>query len=41
MKEDFLSTLEECEEMDLVRWSKRPIGNKFMQAALKVLSPLL
>ena len=41
MKEDFLRTLEECEEMDLARWSKRPIGNKVMQAALKVLSPLL
>ena len=41
MKEDFLRTLEECEEMDLAHWSKRPIGNKVMQAALKVLSPLL
>lgn len=41
MKEDFLRTLGECEEMDLARWSKRPIGNKVMQAALKVLSPLL
>ena len=41
MKQDFLRTLEECEEMDLARWSKRPIGNKVMQAALKVLSPLL
>ncbi len=41
MKEDFLRTLKECEEMDLARWSKRPLGNKMMQAALKVLSPLL
>ncbi|EOS34574.1 MAG: cardiolipin synthase [Lachnospiraceae bacterium] len=41
MKDDFLRTLEECEEMDLAHWSKRPIGNKVMQAALKVLSPLL
>jgi cardiolipin synthase len=41
MKADFLKTLEQCEEMDLVRWSKRPLGNKIMQAALKVLSPLL
>ena len=40
MKDDFLRTLEECEEMDLAHWSKRPIGNKVMQAALKVLSPL-
>ena len=41
MKADFLKTLEQCEEMDLVTWSKRPVGNKIMQAALKVLSPLL
>lgn len=30
MKDDFLRTLEECEEMDLAHWSKRPIGNKVM-----------
>lgn len=41
MKKDFTDTLEQCEEMDLERWSKRPIGNKIMQAVLKVLSPLL
>lgn len=41
MKKDFADTLEQCEEMNLERWSKRPIGNKIMQAVLKVLSPLL
>ena len=41
MKADFLNTLELCEEMNLESWSKRPVSNKIMQAALKVLSPLL
>lgn len=41
MKEDFIKTLDKCEEMNLENWVKRPIGNKIMQAALKVLSPLL
>lgn len=41
MKADFIKTLEQCEEMDLVSWSKRPIGNKIIQGTLKVLSPLL
>lgn len=41
MKEDFLKTLIQCEEMSLEKWVKRPIGNKIMQSALKILSPLL
>lgn len=41
MKADFIRTLDKCEEMNLLSWSRRPIGNKMMQAALKVLSPLL
>jgi len=41
MKADFVRTLEKCKEMDLDSWSRRPLGNKMMQAALKVLSPLL
>ena len=41
MKADFIRTLDQCEEMNLLSWSRRPIGNKMMQAALKVLSPLL
>lgn len=41
MKADFIRTLDQCEEMDLLSWSRRPIGNKMMQAVLKVLSPLL
>jgi cardiolipin synthase len=41
MKEDFLTTLEKCAEMDLYTWSKRPIGHKIMQSTLKILSPML
>lgn len=41
MKADFIKTLDKCEEMNLVSWSRRPVGNKIMQAALKILSPLL
>lgn len=41
MKADFIRTLEKCKEMDLESWSKRPVGNKIVQATLKVLSPLL
>ncbi len=41
MKEDFLRTLEKCEAMDLISWSKRPIGNKLIQQILKIISPLL
>ena len=41
MKADFIKTLDQCEEMNLLSWSRRPVGNKVMQAALKVLSPLL
>lgn len=41
MKADFLNTVKLCEEMNLESWSKRPIGNRIMQAALKILSPLL
>lgn len=41
MKEDFLRTIEQCDAMDLIRWSKRPIGNKLIQQVLKIISPLL
>jgi cardiolipin synthase len=41
MKDDFIRTLDKCVEMDLYTWSKRPLGNKIMQWALKLLSPLL
>jgi cardiolipin synthase len=41
MKEDFLQTLEKCEEMDLYTWSKRPIWQRIIQSTLKILSPML
>lgn len=41
MKDDFLRTLEKCDAMDLIRWSKRPIGNKLIQQMLRIISPLL
>ncbi|NDO49332.1 cardiolipin synthase [Lachnospiraceae bacterium MD335] len=41
MKDDFLRTIEQCDAMDMIRWSKRPIGNKLIQGMLRVISPLL
>lgn len=41
MKKDFLQTIEKCDAMDLIRWSKRPIGNKLIQQVLRIVSPLL
>lgn len=41
MKQDFLKTLQQCEEMDLETWRKRPISQKVIQSTLKVLSPML
>lgn len=41
IKKDFLKTLEVCDPMDMIRWSKRPIGNKLMQAMMRIISPLL
>lgn len=41
MKDDFLSTIEKCDAMDLIKWSKRPIGNKLIQQMLRIISPLL
>jgi cardiolipin synthase len=41
MKEDFLRTLDKCQEMDLYTWSKRPVYQKFIQSVLKILSPML
>lgn len=41
IKRDFLQTLERCDAMDLIKWSKRPIGNKLMQQILRIISPLL
>lgn len=41
IKNDFLRTIEQCDAMDLMRWSKRPLENKLIQAMLKLASPLL
>lgn len=41
IKDDFLQTIEKCDAMDMIRWSKRPIGNRMIQAMLKIVSPLL
>lgn len=41
IKEDFLKTLEQCEEIRYDQWKKRPLGQKIVQGILRVLSPLL
>lgn len=41
IKKDFLQTLEVCDAMDLIKWLKRPIGNKLIQQILRIISPLL
>ena len=41
IKRDFLDTLEQCEEIQYDKWKKRPYGQKVVQSALKLLSPML
>lgn len=41
IKKDFLDTLEQCEEIQYDKWKKRPYGQKVVQSALKLLSPML
>ncbi len=41
MKEDFFNTLKKCKEMDLESWYKRPLEQKLVQGALRIISPLL
>lgn len=41
MKKDFTQTLEQCKEMDLDSWKKRPWTQKVVQFVLKLLSPML
>ncbi len=41
IKNDFLETLDKCEEISYEKWKKRPLGNKIMQSLLKLFSPLL
>lgn len=41
MKADFIETLTKCEEIDIMKWEKRPIRHKMIQAILRIFSPLL
>lgn len=41
MKEDFLNTLTQCEEIEYTKWQSRSAGQKFMQSTFKLLSPML
>lgn len=41
MKEDFLRTMDKCEEMQLDTWNQRPWYHKLMQFVLKIMSPML
>lgn len=41
MKADFVRTLDQCSQINFETWSRRPLGNKIIQSALKILSPLL
>lgn len=41
MKQDFLSTLEVCNEIHYDKWCARPLWQRFMQAVLRLFSPLL
>lgn len=41
MKQDFMDTLQVCEEISLEKWKKRPVIHKIIQGTLKLLSPLL
>ena len=41
MKDDFVETLLQCEEITLEKWSNRPKKDKMIQNALKIMSPVL
>ena len=41
MKNDFLSTMEKCEEIQLDKWNKRPWYQRLIQFVLKIISPML
>ena len=41
IKQDFIKTLDQCREIDLAAWKKRPLWQKLVQWVLRVLSPLL
>ncbi len=41
IKNDFLTTLEQCKQVDYETWAKRPLRQRFQQALLNVFSPML
>lgn len=41
IKQDFLDTLEVCKEISYADWIHRPLRHKFIQAVLRIFSPLL
>ena len=41
IKQDFLNTLEECTEIEYAKWLQRPLHQRFVQAVLRIFSPLL
>ena len=41
IKDDFMNTLEKCEEIKLETWEKRKIDIKILEALLRLISPLL
>lgn len=41
MRDDFMETLEQCEEIHYTEWKKRPIHQKIVQWILRLYSPLL
>ena len=38
---EIFNTLKKCKEMDLESWYKRPLEQKLVQGALRIISPLL
>lgn len=41
IKEDFMKTLEKCEEVTLEKWKSRPIIEKILQFMFRVLAPMM
>ena len=41
MKQDFINTLEQCQEMNLDEWNNRSYFQKLIQDTLKIMSPVL
>lgn len=41
IKQDFINTLDQCEEIHYADWLGRPLRQRFVQAVLRIFSPLL